>query len=1211
MKKWLIWLSICFSLVNLYAQKQGTYQGLLWEISGNGLQKPSYLFGTMHVSKKMVFHLGEPWFNAIDSVDIVAMEMNPETWMSDFIESDMVNKSMSSVMRMGRGRNYLDLYKAPYKIGRERLNYIANSLSEDPEIVNSIMYRYQGYDGDGEEDSWLDMYIYQTGKKLGKEATGLESFEESMKSLQKSYMPDEDEGEDKKSYYKKYSKTYELTSQLNVAYRNGDLDLLDSIYNKISTKNTLKYLINERNERFVKRMDSIMKTKSLFTGVGAAHLAGDMGVINLLRKMGYKVRSIPVGERDAVKKKKLEETIIKLPFTRYYTSDSTISVETPLKPLELFSSGASKMELAADLINSTHYTISRIKTYANIIGETKQQTWKLIDSLLYDNVPGKLLEQKETTVDGYKAVDLKTRSRKGHVIYIRLIQLPEEILVLKVSAPDEKIIDEFGERFVKSVQIHNTAKAEWQRFTFPDKTFSVELPEKPVFYGKNMLSAMLLSTDILATDEKTGTDFYLSAMPEGQLSYMEEDTFALSVTARDFAKSNDLKEVKRQLITYKGYKTLKVNYTAADKRNVDVMYVLQNMMYYVAAAYYNKQSPAINRFFESMEFALPEYKEFYDITDTTVYMTSKVPYKPKDDIFSMGSRSMWAAYGNNKVDTNEAIIESNVFQDKDNNESIQVEIFKNSRYYKMESEKDFKRLAKLYASDFGDYTITKEKEQKLPDGTLQLDFYISDTNSVKTARYKILLKNQTKFVVSANVDPVLGESKFVTTFFDSFKPIDSLTGKDVFSSKADLLFKDIYSTDTNLVNAAISGIYDLMPEVRHIPEFTKLAKNLPAQARNPVNFKSMMYRKLGKTGDKSVIPFLKAEYALAGDTADYQFAILRGLALMKTAEGIQAYKELVLTETPFGGQMNTDYMLFGALRDSMKLSAALYPDLFQLLSIDEYESGVYELLADMVDSNAISPSAYKDKLPIILNEAKINLKRVLANVEEKSYYDDDYSEGSDLAIFNRLLLPYYDQPNVKAHFDKIFTTDNKALKLSTLTYMISKGKKADTAVINNLAADDEHRIDLYEALLDIKKPELFPTQWKTADHFAKGLLMSSYTYSVADKDSVELLETRKMEWKGKKGTIYIYKYKADDYDSDGYEIAIIGLLPLDNTGKMPVRNEFYGADAEEIDEDKKLDEQINETLVSALRSSRQNNYSQYYYDIEDEEYTHKYNGYDD
>ena len=56
------------------------YPALLWEITGNGLTRPSYLFGTMHVSSKLVFHLSDSFYLDIKSSDVVALELDPQLW---------------------------------------------------------------------------------------------------------------------------------------------------------------------------------------------------------------------------------------------------------------------------------------------------------------------------------------------------------------------------------------------------------------------------------------------------------------------------------------------------------------------------------------------------------------------------------------------------------------------------------------------------------------------------------------------------------------------------------------------------------------------------------------------------------------------------------------------------------------------------------------------------------------------------------------------------------------------------------------------------------------------------------------------------------------------------------------------------------------------------------------------------------------------------
>src|SRR5215831_4039642 len=74
MKKILLLLfTFCF-IVFSYSQTKNNskkYPSLFWEITGNGLSRPSYLFGTMHVSSKMVFHLPDSFYLAIKSADVV------------------------------------------------------------------------------------------------------------------------------------------------------------------------------------------------------------------------------------------------------------------------------------------------------------------------------------------------------------------------------------------------------------------------------------------------------------------------------------------------------------------------------------------------------------------------------------------------------------------------------------------------------------------------------------------------------------------------------------------------------------------------------------------------------------------------------------------------------------------------------------------------------------------------------------------------------------------------------------------------------------------------------------------------------------------------------------------------------------------------------------------------------------------------------------
>jgi uncharacterized protein YbaP (TraB family) len=81
--------------------KQPLYPSLLWEITGNGLTKPSYLFGTMHVSSKMAFHLSDSFYMALKNVDAVALELNPALWQPQMVQLEKM-KAIYQTYSVGR-----------------------------------------------------------------------------------------------------------------------------------------------------------------------------------------------------------------------------------------------------------------------------------------------------------------------------------------------------------------------------------------------------------------------------------------------------------------------------------------------------------------------------------------------------------------------------------------------------------------------------------------------------------------------------------------------------------------------------------------------------------------------------------------------------------------------------------------------------------------------------------------------------------------------------------------------------------------------------------------------------------------------------------------------------------------------------------------------------------------------------------------------------
>lgn len=114
---------------------QQKYQNLLWEISGNGLEKSSYLYGTMHVSKKVAFRLDDVFFEVLDKSECVALESDPTTWL-DFNYENM------TLGQQNNSRSYRsDFYTQLFELSSPDEIMVRSAIRFDNNIINGYLYR--------------------------------------------------------------------------------------------------------------------------------------------------------------------------------------------------------------------------------------------------------------------------------------------------------------------------------------------------------------------------------------------------------------------------------------------------------------------------------------------------------------------------------------------------------------------------------------------------------------------------------------------------------------------------------------------------------------------------------------------------------------------------------------------------------------------------------------------------------------------------------------------------------------------------------------------------------------------------------------------------------------------------------------------------------------------------------------------------------------
>ncbi|MBL7718119.1 MAG: TraB/GumN family protein [Flavipsychrobacter sp.] len=260
---------------------------VLWEVSGKGLSKPSYLFGTIHMICQADYFWSDPMQQAFDKTDKVCLEMD----MDDMT----VMAKMQTAFVDQSGKQLKDYFQpADYekvrKYVKDTLGYNVDMFSKmKPFILVQLMIKKMY---PCEQTVAYEEKLMGLAKPANKEIIGLESADEQIAVMNK-IEADSIVSSVLRVVNGDNESQAELT-KLIAAYKTQSLPELQKLFAETEqmSEEAMKALLEERNTRWIPRMEKMMNGQSVFFAVGAGHLPGDKGVIALLRKQGYTVTPI-------------------------------------------------------------------------------------------------------------------------------------------------------------------------------------------------------------------------------------------------------------------------------------------------------------------------------------------------------------------------------------------------------------------------------------------------------------------------------------------------------------------------------------------------------------------------------------------------------------------------------------------------------------------------------------------------------------------------------------------------------------------------------------------------------------------------------------------------------------------------------------------------------------------------------------------------------
>lgn len=1219
------------------------YPSLLWEISGNGLKKPSYLFGTMHVSDKLAFHLGDSFYTAIKNADVVALETNPESWQDDY--------SQSVFFRGRRGGNsLLNMYSNRWEWPSDHMRItsfaidryeeaIKAALAVEPSMINGMLYRTYGRQSeDFEEDTFLDMYIFQTGKKLGKRVSGVENFQESEKLVMEAYKAMlRDQNKKRRSY--DYEGMMTNPKKVEEAYRKGDLDLLDSLESLTVFSDAFQEkFLYKRNEIQANSIDSIIKKMSLFVGVGAAHLPGKRGVIELLRQKGYTMRPVRMDDRNSHQKETVDKIRINNPFTTQTGDDGFYSVSIPGKKFYRFTdwNGMDVVQYA-DMVNGAYYMVTRIKTNSFSWGHGSDIVLKKTDSLLYENIPGKILKKTAITKNGYKGLDIINRTRRGDYQHYQVFVTPFEVILFKMSGNGEYInTGNEAREFFGSIRLKEYTTSGWQTWQPPTGGFTVQLPHTPSLLKDNGFGTDRL--EYAARDQSTGNNYLIMKANLHNFSFIEEDSFELNLMEESYGYSNFIdKQLNRRFINLNGYPGLESKYQHKDGSFSSVKYVIQGPVYYAVIVNYRNDNPNVQRFLQSFSIAPFNYPAAKEHTDTILNITVTSPIyadankknesSGMDDLLKLST----GATEDEIEDYNSPSFGSRLIGNDTIGEKILVMHFKVPQYsYKSDSAALWKNATVTNWFSDSTFIIKENKQYTLSNGMHCRDIQLTDTNSSRLIIARLFYRNGHFFSISTLTDTLGKRSALLTNFFNSFKPVDTLKGESLFARKSARFIKDLFSNDTIAVKKARRSLYQVAFDSLDVSLLKTAIDSLNWKMKDYLVLKRYFIESLGRLKDSTITPYLQKLYWKVKDTADWQSAILNALLNQRTKGAFLAFKDLVLQEPPIMDEdisynrvfrmpamaidyatpvktrkKNTYYGRWAPLFDTLSLTKVIFPDILQLMNIDDYRNDVMNLLVNMVDSGYLKAVDYESSFPKIYLEARQLLKKQLAKESKASMekaarkeapvsmypvYDDENqvsdAGNTELDRYAILLQPFYNKnPGVQSFFEQLQTIQDRRLLYNTFILLLRNNYKVPDSLFTKYAKLDEYRSELYTDLEAIKMTGKFPKPYKNQLDMSRSLIIKAL--SNYDKlDTLVFLDKLPVTYEKKKGYVYFFKYKRMR-DDITWQIASAGMQPEKPDEINVELNEFTAAEEDrKLENDKPVKEQLQKMLKEMLYARR-------------------------
>jgi uncharacterized protein YbaP (TraB family) len=262
---------------------------LIWEISGNGLTKQSYLMGTLKFIGEKEFYMPPKASSLIKQSDLFAIEDEVDHHAQHELNTALhfpKGQSLADVMPAEDYNKVKAMFQKEFKVNAATFDKRYAHIKPLP--LSIIMTRLSL----GEKVKFYDIELLLLAKKFDVDAYSLEPIEREAEALNGFNM--EEQVKALMHSVNNFTSQRDEFKKLMADYRDGDVEEIFD-YTLHPLENNPRFIEEfyfKRNEEWLPKIEKMITENASFIALGISHLEGEKGILKLLESKGYKLTEV-------------------------------------------------------------------------------------------------------------------------------------------------------------------------------------------------------------------------------------------------------------------------------------------------------------------------------------------------------------------------------------------------------------------------------------------------------------------------------------------------------------------------------------------------------------------------------------------------------------------------------------------------------------------------------------------------------------------------------------------------------------------------------------------------------------------------------------------------------------------------------------------------------------------------------------------------------